>query len=51
MAHAPSHTQSPVTEEAFTADRQRMFAGFCSATTVSIVLSVVTLALMAIFLV
>ena len=50
MAHAPSHTPAPVTEEAFTADRQRMFAGFCSATTVSVVLSVITLALMAIFL-
>ena len=51
MAHAPSHTPAPVTEEAFTADRQRMFAGFCSATTVTVVLSVITLALMAIFLV
>ena len=50
MAHAPSHTPAPVTEEAFTADRQRMFAGFCSATTVSVVLSVITLALMGIFL-
>ena len=50
MAHAPSNG-NPVTEEAFTADRQRMFAGFCSATTISVVVSVVTLALMAIFLV
>lgn len=51
MAHAPSKSLPPVTEEAFTADRQRMFAGFVSATTISTVLSVVILALMAIFLV
>jgi len=50
MAHAPSPVQNPITEDAFTADRQRMFAGFCSATTFSIVSSVVILALMAIFL-
>ncbi len=51
MAHAPSHSPAPVSEEAFTADRQRMFAGFCSATTVTVVLSVITLGLMAFFLV
>ena len=51
MAHATSNSPAPVSEEAFTADRQRMFAGFCSATTLSVVLSVVTLALMAFFLV
>lgn len=51
MAHAPSNTPAPVTEEAFTADRERMFSGFCSATTVSVVLSIITLALMAFFLV
>jgi hypothetical protein len=51
MAHAPSNSPPPVTEEAFTADRQRMFDGFCSATTVSTVVSIVILALMAIFLV
>ncbi len=50
MAQAPSQVQNPITEEAFTADRQRMFAGFCSATTFSIVSSVVILGLMAIFL-
>ena len=49
MAHSPSN--APVTEEAFTADRQRMFGWFCSATTFSIVASVVVLALMGIFLV
>jgi hypothetical protein len=51
MAHPPSHSHAPVTEEAFVADRMRMWAGFCSATTISIVLSAVTLILMAIFLV
>lgn len=51
MAHAPSNTPAPVSEEAFTADRQRMFSGFCTATTVSTVLSIIVLALMAIFLV
>lgn len=50
MAHAPSPVQNPVTEEAFTADRQRMFAGFVNATTFGIVASVVILALMGIFL-
>ena len=50
MAHAPSPVQNPVSEEAFTADRQRMFDGFISATTFSILASVVTLALMYIFL-
>ena len=50
MADTPSPVQNPITEDAFTADRQRMFAGFCSATTFSIVSSVVILALMAIFL-
>ena len=50
MAHAPSPVQNPVSEEAFTADRQRMFDGFVSATTYSIVASVVILGLMYIFL-
>ena len=50
MAHAPSPVQNPVTEEAFTADRQQMFEGFVSATTLSIVASVVILGLMYIFL-
>ena len=51
MAHAPSKTPAPVTEAAFTADREQMFAGFCNATTYSVVASVITLALMALFLV
>jgi hypothetical protein len=51
MAHAPSNSPAPVTEDAFTADRQRMFAGFTTATTVSTVVSAIVLILMAIFLV
>ena len=51
MAHAPSTSPAPVTEAAFTADRERMFAGFCSATTFSVVTSVALLVLMAVFLV
>ena len=50
MAHAPSPVQNPITEEAFTADRQRMFDGFVSATTFSIVASIIILALMGFFL-
>jgi hypothetical protein len=50
MAHQPSQVQNPVSEDAFTADRQRMFAGFINATTFGIIASVVTLALMGIFL-
>ena len=50
MAQSPSNNPAPVTEGAFTADRERMFAGFVSATTISTVLSVVVLVLMAIFL-
>ena len=51
MAHAPSNSPDAVTETAFTADRQAMFNGFCSATTWSVIVSVIGLALMAIFLV
>jgi hypothetical protein len=50
MAHAPSSVQNPVSEEAFTADRQSTFNGFCNATVFGIVASVVILALMGIFL-
>ena len=55
MAHAPSNspaavTEAAFTEAAFTADRQTMFNGFCSATTFSVIASVVGLALMAFFL-
>ncbi|MCC6717611.1 MAG: aa3-type cytochrome c oxidase subunit IV [Acetobacteraceae bacterium] len=51
MAHAPSNSPASVTEEAFTADRQRAFAGFCSGATVSVIVSAVVLVLMAVFLV
>ena len=51
MAHAPSNNPAAITEAAFTADRQGMFNGFCSATTWSVIASVIGLALMAIFLV
>jgi len=51
MADAPSNIPAPVTEEALTADRERMFTGFCSATTYSVVATVVLLVLMAVFLV
>jgi len=50
MAQNPSNSPAQVTEEAFTADRQRMFAGFTTATMVSTILSAVILILMAIFL-
>lgn len=51
MAQAPSQVQNPITEEAFTADRQRMFAGFVSATIFHIIAAIVILALMGLFLV
>ncbi len=51
MAHAPSNSPPAVTEAAFTADRQRIFNGFCGATTYSVVASVIGLVLMALFLV
>ena len=47
--HAP--VENPVSEEAFTQDRVRMFNGFVSATTFSIVSSVIILAAMYIFLI
>ena len=45
-----AQVENPVSEEAFTADRQRMFQGFVSATTFSIIASIVVLALMKFFL-
>ncbi len=45
-----AHVEHPVSEEAFTADRQRMLNGFTSATTFSIVAAVVILGLMGFFL-
>lgn len=50
MAHASSPVENPVSAEAFTADRQRMFHGFCNATVFAIVAAVVILVLMALFL-
>ena len=50
MAHAPSPVAHPVTEDAFTADRQKFFGGFCTATVASTIFMIVLLALMAIFL-
>ena len=51
MAQTPSTTLAPVTEAAFTADRQKFFAGFGSATLGGVIFMVVLLALMGIFLV
>jgi hypothetical protein len=51
MADAPTSSPAPVTEEAFTADRVRMFTGFCGATTFVVIGSAVALLLMAFFLV
>ncbi len=51
MAQTPSSTLAPVTEEAFLADRQKMFAGFGNATLGGVIFMVVLLVLMAIFLV
>jgi len=51
MAQTPSSTLAPVTEDAFLADRQKMFAGFGNATLGAVIFMVVLLVLMAIFLV
>jgi len=48
--HGSSIFTGPETPEELLADRQRMWNGFTTATTVSIVLSAVTLILMGIFL-
>lgn len=50
MAHAPDSVPNPVSADAFTADRQKMFDGFVGATTFSIIASIVILGLMYIFL-
>lgn len=51
MAHSPTGaTLAPVTEEAFLADRRRMFAGFGNATLGAVIFMVVLLVLMAVFL-
>jgi hypothetical protein len=49
MAHAPA-TQNAVTEDAFFADRQRIYGGFLNATVYSIVAVVIILAALGIFL-
>jgi hypothetical protein len=49
--HGSSTFTGPETPEELLADRQRMWNGFTAATTISIVLSAVTLILMAIFLI
>jgi hypothetical protein len=51
MAQSPTATQPPVTEEAFEADRQNFWSGFCSFVTTMVILIVVLLIGMAIFLV
>jgi hypothetical protein len=45
-----AHVEHPVTEEAFSADRQRMLNGFVNAATFSVVASIIILGLMGIFL-
>jgi sterol desaturase/sphingolipid hydroxylase (fatty acid hydroxylase superfamily) len=50
MAHASSPVENPVSADAFTADRQKMFNGFCSATVFAIAAAVIILVLMALFL-
>ena len=52
MAHAPSSAvQNPVTEQAFEADRMKMWGIFCNMAVIGVVGSIVTLGLMALFLV
>jgi hypothetical protein len=51
MAEQSKIFTGPDTQEALLADRQRMFNGFTTFTTVSTILLAVFLALMAIFLV
>jgi hypothetical protein len=50
MAQPPSSNAPQVTEQAFLADRQRMFAGFGNATLGAVIFLVVLLLLMWIFL-
>ena len=50
MAHAPSTVRNPLTEDALTADRQRMFNGFCNATVISAVSAIIIVGLMGLFL-
>ncbi len=51
MAHAPSSTAlAPVTEQAFEADRVKMWALFCKMTVVAVVATILSLALMGLLL-
>jgi hypothetical protein len=49
MAHAPA-VLNPVSEDAFIADRQRVYGGFLNATVYGVVAAVVILAALGIFL-
>jgi hypothetical protein len=51
MAQSPTaRTLPPVTEEAFEADRQNFFSGFCNFGMTLVIAVIVLLVLMAIFL-
>jgi hypothetical protein len=49
--HSSAHFSGPESLEALTADRQKMWDGFTSATTGLVIFMVVLLVLMAVFLV
>jgi hypothetical protein len=51
MAQPPTATPPPLTEDAFVADRQKFWSGFCSFVLTNVILIVILLGLMAIFLV
>ncbi|MBN8891031.1 MAG: aa3-type cytochrome c oxidase subunit IV [Rhodospirillales bacterium] len=51
MATPASNSPAPVTEDAFLAERQRAWAGFCNATFIGATAVAVLLVLMTIFLV
>ncbi|MCW3473165.1 hypothetical protein [Limobrevibacterium gyesilva] len=50
MAQSPMSDLPPVTEEAFVANRQQVWASFCGFTTGTVIVAVAILVLMAIFL-
>ena len=49
-SHGPAHFTGPETIEALTEDRQKMWAGFASATTGTIIFLIILLVGMAVFL-
>ena len=49
--HAPARYTGPQTIEALTADREKMWAGFTSATTGTVIFMIVLLVAMAAFLI